>query len=259
MMRTTMSNENNSNSGRESPKEMLRDLFREELRSQRKKSFVANLLTHALPLLAAGGILFVAWFPQKQQTPEPASVFSGNKAENLHSLEKIVGITTALMVMADQQHTTPEMAYALDIISKRQDKQIGAPLSFIAQGNSQWLNREASLSYFHNALAYLKGHENQLAMLRGDSDYSAASVSSAVYLTDMPLVLQYNMIAIIQDAINNTGTKDDSIYHEIKSLTRLWTDIKMPGINDGEQSTIAAYQSQADRLLKNLNIDVRTP
>lgn len=252
-------NPDTTTTGRESPKEMLREIVRDEIRNtSRSKPAFAAIGLSVLGIILSGVAISGICVPPATPLAVTENI-DATKETHFH-LEKIVGVTTAFMVMADQKQDIIELSYALDIVNKRQATQLGAPLQFTPHGDTQWLNRHMSLTYFNAAVAYLKSADaHYLEILRENRVRNIANINSLPIDEEESLKAQYNLIAILQESLDSNTQADRNLYHDVRSLTKLWTDIQLPGINHDSPEAIINYQTQAERLLRNLNTDVRKP
>lgn len=243
---------------RESPKDILRELVRDEIKNCNRPKYLAAALALSLLGIAMSSASIVYNYLEPAQ-PSSSELTHANTAPSFH-LEKIVGITTAFMVMADQKQGVIELSYALDIVNKRQAIQLGVPPQFTPRGDTHWLNRHMSLTYFHAAAAYLRSADlRQLEILKGSQVRHVTDTSTTPEGAEDSLMAQYTLIAVLQDSLDSSAKDDHNLYQEVRSLTQLWTDIQVPGVNQDSPEALINYQAQAERLLRNLNTDVRKP
>ena len=240
------------NSKKESPKLLLQEMVREEINKNRHGIKIWS----ALALSALGAIFAAAAF-YKSPLPTTSAhmtteIMEADVAD--YSLEKVVGITTALMTMADSQQTLKELNHALEITNKRQDEFLGSAPLFTPNPDAKWLNRHLSMTYFNAASAYLKTQDAEyLKILRGNKEVQVYVPRANESKEAEVLKSTYVLIAMLQDAIGEYKGKL-SLYREVRGLTTLWSDEQFSVNDAGEPLPGGLYKMQAERILRNLNV-----
>ncbi len=246
---------------KESPRDLLREIVREQIQGSLQQSTIkknrlifagaASLCLGLISLVISGLSMSIA--TSLNPLPPASIVSEQNKSPDYH-LERIVGMVTALMAMADNQVSPDELNYALTISSKRQADTLGGLTSFTPNVNTAWLDRQMTLSYLNASLAYLKSNDPQyLSILDAKTpvhfDLEVPESTSA----EGHMKATFLLISKIQESVDAHQGDKTLLYQDIKALGTIWVNRNPndPGAIPNELSPL--YQGQIDRIMSLLD------
>jgi hypothetical protein len=235
-------------SQKEVAREMLRSIVCDEIDKKKKQNW---FVVGGISLVVAFSVSALTALAYSSNNSQTQQVVTRADARN-YPLERLVGLTNALMVMADDQIDDREIDFAYAILGKRQNGQLGAHPQFV-NDDSAWLDGHMTTHYFEHALFYLK--TGKVEYLKALHDNKPAFILESIedkkfnsYSSEKRAV--YELISIIQDdlasdiAANRKG--------QVNDLAQLWVDLfNNVQMQDAEMKS-GIYSARKETILSTL-------